>query len=236
MAVRLRSRHVIFGMDSRLSSTRTHPRARSASIGSSSPKDSMGSWRDGPFRAAIVNQLQELLVRPKDGQTVLLFDRLCRIARDGASAARKWTRTTLLRQLQGTVHLRVGSNFRADVGRLHQRSLSSMADVSQEIDGFHVDRPALVQKLRTRLTKHRLVNISGLPGTGKSAILKRVAKEHSTHGPIIFLKSDRLIGNDWQSYSVHIGVEHHDLEDLLVEIGAAGTPNPLRRRYRSDLT
>ena len=183
-----------------------------------------GLMEDGPFRAAIVNQLQELLVRPKDGQTVLLFDRLCRIARDGASAARKWTRTTLLRQLQGTVHLRVGSNFRADVGRLHQRSLSSMADVSQEIDGFHVDRPALVQKIRTRLTKHRLVNISGLPGTGKSAILKRVAKEHSTHGPIIFLKSDRLIGNDWQSYSVHIGVEHHDLEDLLVEIGAAGTP------------
>lgn len=182
-----------------------------------------GLMEDGPLRAEIVNQLQELVVRVKDGQEILLFDRLCRIARDGGGAARKWTRTTLLQQLQGTVHLKVGFNFRADVERLHQRSLLSLADVSEEIDGFHVDRPELEQKVRLQLTKHRLVNISGLPGTGKSAILKRIARECCTEGPVLFPKSDKLVGTDWLSFAVAIGVEHHDLSDLLFEIGSAGT-------------
>ena len=183
-----------------------------------------GLMEDGPLRAEIVNQLQELVVRAKDGQDILLFDRLCRVARDGSGSGRKWTRTTLLQQLQGTVQLRVGSGFGSDVDRLQQCSISSMADVSEKIDGFHVDRPAQEKKVRARLTKHRLVNISGLPGTGKSAILKRIASECSTQGPILFLKSDRLIGNDWLSFAVAIGIEHHDLSGLLSEIGSAGTP------------
>ena len=183
-----------------------------------------GLMEDGPLRAAIVNYLQELVVRANDGQDILLFDRLCRVARDGGGSGRKWTRTTLLQQLQGSVKLRVGSGFRTDVDRLQQHSISSMGDVSEKIDGFHVDRSAQEKKVRARLTKHRLVNISGLPGTGKSAILKRIASECSTQGPVLFLKSDRLIGADWLSFAVAIGIEHHDVSDLLFEIGNAGTP------------
>ena len=183
-----------------------------------------GLMEGGALRAEIVNHLQELIDGAKDGQGILLFDRLCRLARDGGGAGRKWTRTTLLQQLQGTVQLNIGIKFRPDIARLKRHSVSSMDDVADEIDGFHIDRPAQEKKVKERLAGSRLVNISGLPGTGKSVILKRIAYECSKHGPILFLKSDRLVGKDWLSFSVAIGVEHVDLKDLLAEIGRSGTP------------
>ena len=50
-----------------------------------------GLTEGAPLRTEVVNRLQEL-VAGDDGQDVLLFDRLCRIARDGAGTAQKWTR------------------------------------------------------------------------------------------------------------------------------------------------
>jgi transcriptional regulator with XRE-family HTH domain len=60
-----------------------------------------GLGERGMLRAEIVNRLQELVTENEDGQDILLFDRLCRIVRDGAGQARKWTRATLLAQLRG---------------------------------------------------------------------------------------------------------------------------------------
>ena len=51
----------------------------------------------------ITNRLQELVASNEDGQEVLLFDRLCRIVRDGAGTGRKWNRSSLLAQLRGVV-------------------------------------------------------------------------------------------------------------------------------------
>lgn len=46
----------------------------------------------GALRAEFVNRLQELVDDNVGGQGILLFDRLCRIAREGAANAAKWTR------------------------------------------------------------------------------------------------------------------------------------------------
>lgn len=43
----------------------------------------------GVTRAGLVTQLQEMLVEDGAGQEDLLFDRLCRVTRDGAGRARK---------------------------------------------------------------------------------------------------------------------------------------------------
>jgi hypothetical protein len=51
-----------------------------------------GLGEGGVLRAELVNRLQELVAENEDGQDVLLFDRLCRLVRDGAGHARKWTR------------------------------------------------------------------------------------------------------------------------------------------------
>ena len=176
------------------------------------------------FRAEVVNRLQELIASDEDGQDVLLFDRLCRIARDGAGTACIWTRHTLLSQLWGNVRLKVTPNYRADIDLLQSFSSAGMADVSEEIEGFRVERPTLEKTVRDRLAECRLVNISGLPGCGKSAMLKRIASEYATKGPILFLKSDRLMGTSWLTFAAAIGVCRHVIADLLAEIGTAGTP------------
>ena len=208
----------------------------SALIEAESPEDEAAFYRqfvalkldglmdDGALRAEIVNRLQELVISDEGGQDLLLFDRLCRIAREGAGTARIWTRQTLLSQLRGTVRLKVIPNYRADVDMLQAFSLAGMADVSEEIAGYRVERPTLEEAIRDRLAEYRLVNISGLPGCGKSAMLKRIASEAATNGPILFLKADRLVGTSWQTFAVSLGVRDSIITDLLAEVGSVGTP------------
>ena len=89
----------------------------------------------------------------EDGQDVLLFDRICRIARDGAGTARKWTRGSLLAQLRGAVRLRVAPSYRSDINLLAEFSRAGMEEISEEIVGFRVDRPDLEAKIREKLTE-----------------------------------------------------------------------------------
>ena len=171
----------------------------------------------------IINRLQELVASNEDGQEVLLFDRLCRIVRDGARTARKWTRATLLAQLRGVVRLKVSPSFRDDIDTLVQFSTDGLNEIAESIDGFEVDRAALQQAVHERLGVSRVVNISGLPGCGKSVVLKRVATEAGQRGPILFLKSDRLTGRSWVEFAAALGLKQRKLDDLFAEIGATGT-------------
>ena len=177
----------------------------------------------GLLRAEVVNRLQQLVIENEDGQGILLFDRLCRIVRDGAGHGRKWTRSALLSQLRGIIRLRVVPNFAHDIDKLQTFSQEGLADVLETIDEFHVARPALQEKVNSRLAENRLVNISGLPGCGKSAVLKRNASAAAIRGPILFLKSDRLVGNSWSTFAATFGLRH-SVAEILTELGAAGTP------------
>ncbi|WP_193557291.1 AAA family ATPase [Microvirga pakistanensis] len=183
-----------------------------------------GTAEGGIFGTEIANRLQELVAANEDGQDLLLFDRLRRIARDGAGTARKWTRQTLLSELRGAVRLKVAPNYRRDIDLLQALSGDWMADVSEEIEGFRVERPTLERSIRDRLAECRLVNLSGLPGCGKSAILKRIARIEGSKGSILFLKSDRLEGTSWLTFAAALGLQHRRVADLLAEISVTGTP------------
>ncbi|MGA7999089.1 MAG: hypothetical protein WCA28_29860 [Bradyrhizobium sp.] len=78
-----------------------------------------GLEEGGVLRSEIINRLQELVAVNVDRQDILLFDRLCQIAREGAANAAKWTRSTLLAQLHGSVQLNVAPNFSADSRHRH---------------------------------------------------------------------------------------------------------------------
>jgi hypothetical protein len=183
-----------------------------------------GLTEGGIQRTEVINRLQELVAANEDGLDLLLFDRLCRIARDAAGTARKWTRQTLLAELRGAVRLKVAPNYRHDVDLLQSFSVAGLADVSEEIFGFRVERPILEKCISSRLAQYRLVNLSGLPGCGKSAMLKRIASVDAVSGPILFLKSDRLAGSSWLTFSTALGLQHRVVADLLAEIGSTGTP------------
>jgi hypothetical protein len=112
-----------------------------------------GLTEGAPLRTEVVNHLQELVAGDEDGQDVLLFDRLCRIARDGAGTAQKWTRGSLLGQLRGVVRLRVAPSYRHDINLLAEFSQAGMKEISEEIAGFRVDRPDLEAKIREKLCR-----------------------------------------------------------------------------------
>jgi hypothetical protein len=183
-----------------------------------------GLEEGGALRAEVVNRLQELIASNQDGQDILLFDRLCRIAREGAATAAKWTRASLLAKLHGAVRLKIAPNLSNDIARLNTASRDALNDVSETVDDFHVARDALQEKVRQQLERHCVVSIGGLPGCGKSAVLKHFAAQAATQGPILFLKNDRLQGTSWITFATALGVRHSNAADLLAEIGATGAP------------
>jgi hypothetical protein len=183
-----------------------------------------GLEEGGVLRTEVVNRLQEIIATNEDGLDVLLFDRLCRIAREGSGKATKWTRASLLAQLRGTVRLKVIPYLGDDINRLNTYSLEALNVVSEKVDDFHVEREVLQQDVAKQLDQHRVVSISGLPGSGKSAVLKRFAQKASTTGPILFLKNDRISGTGWSTFATSLGLSNTDAVQLLLEIGSTGTP------------
>lgn len=177
----------------------------------------------GALRAEIVNRLQEIVADNIDGQSILLFDRLCRIAREGAASAAKWTRSSLLAQLRSSVRLTVAPHFGDDIKRLNAASLEALNDVSETVDDFHVLRDGVQEGVAQKLAIHRVVSIGGLPGCGKSAVLKTFAANAAKSGPILFLKNDRMPGRSWTTFATALGLRNPNAGDLLAEIGATGT-------------
>ncbi|STR27816.1 Predicted NTPase (NACHT family) [Janthinobacterium lividum] len=182
-----------------------------------------GLDENGAWRAEVINRLQELIVTNDDGLDILLFDRLCRIAREGSANATTWTRESLLPQLRSVVTLRTISYLQSDLKALSAYSLECMNDVGETIDDFHVGRAELQLKLARQLEQFKVVVIGGLPGCGKSAILKRFAQDAAARGPVIFFKNDRLVGNGWTAFAASLGLKR-SLSQLLSEIGSVSKP------------
>lgn len=183
-----------------------------------------GLEEGGVLRQDIINRLQELVAVNEDGQGVLLFDRLCRIAREGAGKATKWTRASLVSQLRGAVRLKISPHLGDDINRLTAYSSQALKVVSEKVDDIHVERAVLQDSVADKLAQHRVVTIGGLPGCGKSAVLKRFADQAAAKGPILFLKNDRITGPGWAQFATGLGLSVTDPVPLLVEIGSAGTP------------
>lgn len=183
-----------------------------------------GLEENGVLRTEVVNRLQEIIAVNADGQDLLLFDRLCRIAREGSGRSTKWTRASLLEQLRGVVRLKVIPYLGGDINRLNAYSLEALNVVSEKVGDFHVEREGLQQQIATQLDQHRVVSIGGLPGCGKSAVLRRFAEKASNTGPILFLKNDRIAGTGWSTFVTSLGLSNTDVEQLLLEIGSSGTP------------
>ncbi|MBR0828529.1 ATP-binding protein [Bradyrhizobium manausense] len=183
-----------------------------------------GLEENGARRVDIINRLQDQVASKEDGQGLLLFDRLCRIAREGSANGAKWTRDKLLAKLHGVVRLRATPRLADDIQRLNAYSLEALSVVSEKVDDFHVERTDLQKIVAKQLELHRVVTIGGLPGCGKSAVLMRFAQQATANGPILFLKNDRLAGAGWTQFAASLGLSGTDAPLLLAEIGAIGTP------------
>lgn len=180
-----------------------------------------GLEADGALRANIESNLEAMLADSQTRSGQGLFAALCHEARVGAGAGKTWTRATLLHDLRGSYRFRGIPAFADDFDTIRRMTENALSEISDKIGGYHVDRPTLVEGAFTLLETHRLVNVRGLPGCGKSAVLRNCA-ERLDGGPVLVLKSDRLSGRDWQGFAVAKGLTNRDPVELLAEIGSTG--------------
>ncbi|MFV3314380.1 hypothetical protein [Pseudomonas sp. NY15374] len=149
---------------------------------------------------------------------------LARHVRAGEGSARVWKRNELINEMRTLVKLRIAPVYEPDIAILTDLAKDAVADIRDDIAGFTVDRPALLTLSEEAVARHVLTNISGLPGCGKSVVLRRYVERAMKNGPVLFLKSDRLEGANWRSFARHHGLIHHTAAALLGEIGGSGTP------------
>ena len=184
--------------------------------------DFAGLVPDGALMSVIESSLGSALAAGSSGSGAAFFSLLCRTARMGAGEGKIWTRPFLLQDVIPHYRLRGIPTFVGDLDTVRRLASTAMAEISDEVGGYHVDRSATVDRAFALLKTHRLVNITGLPGCGKSAILRNCAERLSPQ-PVLFLRSDLLDCSDWQAYAVARGLENRNPLELLAEIGAVGS-------------
>ena len=184
--------------------------------------DFAGLEPGGPLKSTIGSSLDSAIATGSAGSGAALFSTLCRAARVGAGGGKVWTRPVLLLDVSSQFRLRGIPAFADDLETISRLTSTAVAEISDEAGGHHVDRSTAVERAFELLKTYRLVNITGLPGCGKSAILRNCA-ERLTNGPVLFLKSDLLNCSDWQEYAVAKGLDNRDPVELLTEIGATGS-------------
>ena len=171
----------------------------------------------------MANRLGQLTAAgPQDGP--VLADTLCRRVRLGEGAGKVWIRPTLLAELRPIIPLKVAPSYASDIATLSELAKSYTLDIRQDIGGIAIDRGGFVDAAKDAAAVFRLSNISGLPGCGKSVVLRHFIEHAMSAGPVLFLKSDRLDGSSWPAFAASIGLQHRSPMDLLAEIGATGTP------------
>lgn len=149
---------------------------------------------------------------------------LCREIREGEGKAKVWTRPSLLADLRPLIKLNTSPAFAADLTKLRKTAIAACKEIKVDIGGIELKRSELVSQVEEVSRSYKLTNIRGLPGAGKSVILRRVVEAAAQDGPVLFLKSDRIEGASWISHATAIGLHITDPNELMAQMGASGTP------------
>jgi hypothetical protein len=171
-----------------------------------------------------MNRIRDCLVLDEAGKTPLVWSRLIELARNSAGRAGQFDRARLVRSIAGIARLRGATSFFEDLEKLKALARSYAEGIRDDVGGTRLDRAPLLEGLDTALSNSRLVQIRGLPGSGKSALLKRMVQRAIENGSALFLKADQLEGRSWVSFATSQGLSGAPLSDLLVEIEATGSP------------
>lgn len=168
--------------------------------------------------------LRECLAPSSSGEAPLVWSRLRTIARDSAGKSGEFDRPRLVRELASVARLRSAPSLRADLEKMLGLTRDYVADIQNDVDGTQLDRAALVAELEQTISVSRFVQISGLPGSGKSVLLRqRIDADLARGGPVLFLKSDRLMGKGWTGFATANGISGAPLASVLTEIAATGS-------------
>jgi hypothetical protein len=152
-----------------------------------------------------------------------LWRRLLALVRVSQGRAAGYDRKTLVARLKGAFRLGAAPTAQGALQAIQSESQLAAAEIANSISGLRVPRDARVQEVVEAAKLPGFVQIGGMPGAGKSAVLRSVVEQLTVSGTVLFLKSDRLRGSTWAQYAAAAGMTHGNLEELLVELSACGS-------------
>ncbi|MDH5668241.1 MAG: hypothetical protein OEY86_09550 [Nitrospira sp.] len=171
-----------------------------------------------------INRIRDCLAPGDAGKAPLVWSRFVQLARTSVGKSGHFDRARLVRVITPVVRLRGATSLRLDLDKLTELSKSYANRIPDDVGGIKLDRASLLESLDAKLITARVVQVRGLPGSGKSVVVRRAVQRALERGPILFLKAEQLEDTSWISYATSQGLSGSPLEQLLVEVGAAGTP------------
>ena len=171
-----------------------------------------------------INRIRDCLAPDNAAKAPLIWARIVQLARASAGKSGQFDRARVVRFISTTARLRGASSFRLDLDKLTELAKSYTNLIPDDVGGTKLDRTSLLESLDAKLSMARVVQVRGLPGSGKSVVVRRAVQCALERGPVLFLKAEQLEGTSWISYATSQGLSGAPLEQLLVEVGAAGTP------------
>lgn len=171
-----------------------------------------------------INRIRDCLAFEDAPKAPLVWARIVQLARASAGKAGQFDRTRLVRSISSVARLRGATSLLSDLYKLTDLAKSYTNLIPDDVGGTRLDRVALLETLDTKLTTARFVQIRGLPGSGKSVVVRRAVERALELGPVLFLKAEQIEGTSWISYAKSQGLSGVPQEQFLVEIGATGTP------------
>ena len=134
------------------------------------------------------------------------------------------TRASLLRGLGGSWRFSGTPALAADMQLLRDGTRHWLAQQADDIGGLHLDREGLRDQLVAQLASHRLTLVKGLPGAGKTVLLRDLLQAYAADGTTLLLTANRLSGRSWAEQARALGLSTTGIEPLLVEVAATGHP------------
>lgn len=152
-----------------------------------------------------------------------LWRRLLALVRASQGRAAGFDRKTLVASLNGAFRLSGAPSLSTAIAAIEQESRLAVDEIENSISGLNVPRAGHVDAVIEAAKTPGFVQVVGMPGAGKSVVLRSAIESLIASGPVLFLKSDRLQGTTWQQYASMSNIPHASLEDLLIELTASGS-------------
>lgn len=171
--------------------------------------------------AEAVASLERALAPGRAERAGDLWNLLRQLARDGAGRSAVHTRASLVRALAGW-RFADAPAFAGDMQALRDSTRYWLDQQTDDIGGTHLTRQVLRDQLDAQMAAHRLTLIKGLPGTGKTVLLRDLVQELAADGTTLFLTANRLSGRSWSEHARAMGLVTTSIKPLLVEVAATG--------------
>lgn len=171
--------------------------------------------------AEAIAKLQRALAPGQSGRAGELWKLLRQCARDGDGRSAVHTRPSLMRALAGW-RFAGAPALAGDMQTLRDSTRQWLDQQADDIGGTHLTRQVLRDQLVAQMATHRLTLIKGLPGTGKTVLLRDLVQDLAADGTTLFLTANRLSGRSWSEHARAMGLATTSIEPLLVEVAATG--------------